>query len=308
MTADELLTGLASLGLEPRLTPESYQQICKCGFRGIDNNIAVAVLAELAIENQPLTVRSLMYRAVSCGLFPSTDAKWYDKTVRLVGRMRRAGIIPYEFIVDNMRATQKPSTWSGLSEFADTVRESYRKDFWSQLPAYVHVICEKDAIAGTISGVTEEYDVALSPIRGYISDSYAYELGTHFRNIEKPAVVCYLGDFDPSGMDIERDCRDKLETFKRGPIPWKRLGVLDSDFDEFRLIELRPKRTDSRWRTFVQGHGCRAAEIDAIPPNELRRRVRNAIEAFVPEEKWERLKAVEELERESFSRTLNALK
>jgi len=303
---DALLAGLASLSLDydPGLSPEWYSSICEAGFRGIDSHTSVAVLCGLAYDNQPLTLRALMYRAVSVGLFPSTDSKWYDKTGRLVSRMRRLGLIPYPWIVDNLRSTQKPSSWSGLSDFADTVRGAYRKDFWANLPEYVHVLCEKDAVAGTVAPVTREFDVPLSPIRGYISDSFAFELGNHWKQIDKPIHIYYIGDYDPSGFDLERDAKKKLTDFAGKEITWTRLGVAESDFEQFGLIELAVKKTDKRWRKFVEQRGERCAEIDALPPPELRRRIKSAIESHVPQERWEQLKLIEAEERATFAKLL----
>ena len=309
MHRDELLEGLATLGIRyhPELVESWYDDICNAGFRGMESHTSVAVLCGLAYDNQPLTVRSLMYRGASVGLFPSTDGKWYNKTVRLAGRMRKTDLIPYSWIVDNLRSTQKPSSWAGLEAFADTVRNAYRKDFWSSLPNYCHVLCEKDAIAGTIAPVTQEYDVPLSPIRGYISDSFAYELGNQWRQINKPIVVYYVGDFDPSGFDLERNARDKLEEFAGKKLKWKRLGVNFDDFERFNLVKLKAKKTDSRWRRFVKQHGGACAEIDALPPPDLRKRLRTAIESIIPSQRWETLKRVELAEKETFNTLLDML-
>ena len=194
---DSLCDSLRSEGWNPRLTEQSYQHIIECGFRGKNLSLA-AVAAEIAFDETPITLRGLFYRVVSAGRLPSTDNKHYNRTGRVLTRLREAGIVPFDWIVDNLRSTQKPSSWSGLGDFADTVREAYRKNFWSHLPAYVHIFCEKDAIAGVIAPVTREYDVALSPIRGYVSLSFAHEIASQWSEIDKPIFAYYVGDFDPT--------------------------------------------------------------------------------------------------------------
>ena len=89
-----------------------------------------------------------------------------------------------------------------MGDYVDTVKEAYRLDFWASLPRYVHVFVEKDAVAGTLAPVTREYDVALSPIRGYVSVSFAHEIGEEWAEIKKPIFAYYLGDFDASGFDL----------------------------------------------------------------------------------------------------------
>lgn len=327
--AQKLISDLGSIGWDPGLTPESYEHIAEAGFRG-ENAVKAAVIAELAVECQPITLRGLFYRCVSCGLYPDTGEKHYNSVKRLTGQMRKIGIMPYTWLVDSLRTTEKPLSWSGLQDFAETVRGAYRKDFWSQLDWYVHIISEKDAIAGTIAPVTREYDVALSPIRGNTSHSFAYSLGSLFAEIEKPIFIGYLGDFDPNGMDIERDLRTKIEDhsgrqvlesdssdlgwssyIKRmvldsggGAIAWQRLAISQSDINEFDLIPLQPKKSDPRYRKFIEQHGSQAVEVDALPPQELRKRVTEAIEQFIPQAEWERLKHVEQLEQETFNAAL----
>lgn len=209
--------------------------------------------------------------------------------------------------MDNRRSTQKPSSWSGSNEFVDTVREAFRKNFWASLPDYVHVFCEKDAIAGTVSPVTREYDVPLSPIRGYSSLSYAHQIAVQWNKIDKPIHAYYIGDFDASGFDLERDMQEKLSRYCSREFSWHRLGVNAADFDDFNLIPLKPKESDSRYEKFIETHGPVCAEIDALPPTALRDRIRKAIEKHIPQAEWERLKVVEAAERESFETALGNL-
>jgi hypothetical protein len=249
-----------------------------------------------------------MYRVVSSGWLPSTDREHYTRVGRIMTRLREAGIVPFEWIVDGVRSTDKPSSWSGLADFAETVRDAYRLDFWARLPHYVHFIAEKDAIAGTLSPITREYDVALSPIRGYTSLSFAHEIASTWNQIDKPIFCYYLGDFDPSGFDLERDIREKLKRYcgkKRwygdgcendlgpehdvayqrglgpGDVFFRRIAVNEDDFIEFDLLPLAVKKKDTRARKFIEEYGDQCAELDAIPSSELRRRVKQIIESHI---------------------------
>lgn len=56
-------------------------------------------------------------------------------------------------------------------------------------------------------------------------------------------------------------------------------------------------KDSARSAAFVARHGDQCAEVDALPPAELRRRVRGAIESHIEQGRWERLKRVEELEQ-----------
>lgn len=298
-----LLANLDSLSIEKSLSDASYERIVGSGFRG-DTNTLAAIICQEVVTLHPITLRGLFYRVVSTGFLPSTDNEHYKRVGRLVIGLRRKGLIPYSWIVDSMRSTDKPSSWSGLADFAETVRSAYRLDFWEHMPSYVHVFTEKDAIAGVIQPVTREYDVRLSPVRGYTSESFAWGIAEQWKEIDKPIFAAYLGDYDPSGFDIERDLHAKLLKMSGKEFEWVRLGVNQSDFADHNLVKLPAKKKDRRYLKFQKEHGDDCAEIDAIPPNEIRDRVRNFIEGHIPQEEWKRLKDVEAIETESFASLL----
>jgi hypothetical protein len=300
----------------------SCQNIMACGFRG-DNLLLAIVATDILIDEQPITLRGLMYRVVSAGWLPTTDHEHYARLGRLMTRLRESGVVPFSWIVDGVRSTDKPSSWSGLADYARTVRDCYRLDFWSRLPHYIHFIVEKDAVAGTLSPVTREYDVALSPLRGYSSLSFANEIASTWKDIEKPIFCYFLGDFDASGFDLERDIREKLARYcgkqllesqsygdaanrewwwngaDQNTVLFERVAVIDRDFHAFNLLPLAVKDSDNRARKFRAQHGDRCAELDAIPSTELRRRVREIIESHIDVSRyaWERLLGVEAEER-----------
>jgi hypothetical protein len=296
-------------------------------FHGANRRLAEAAAAILEAE-RPMTLRQLFYRCVSAGLL-SNSQKEYKRLGTVMTRLREAGEVPLTWIVDHIRATLKPSSWSGLADFGDDVRDAYRKDFWSSLPHHVEVFVEKDAVAGTIQPVTEEYDVALRVCRGYCSLSFVGEIAASWARTPKPVFAYYVGDFDPSGFDLERDLWQKLERYsgRQGWTPsaewgpeelavhgdvngrnfcWFRLAVRGADFQEHSLVPLPVKMTDRRAEGFLREHGRQCAEVDALPPTELRRRVEEAIVAHIPTERWAQLRQTEQMEKETLERYLTA--
>ncbi len=264
-------------------------------FRPKSLPVVECALARLEAE-RPMTLRQLYYRVVSAGVL-ANEPREYNRLKTIMGRLREAGDVPRSWIVDHVRTTLKPSSWSGLADFGDTVRHAYRKDFWEGLEVYLEVLVEKDAVAGTIQPVTERYDVALRVLRGYSSISFAGEIADLWSQIDKPIHAYFLGDFDPSGLDIERDVREKVARYGGGDFEWTRLAIEPADFDEFDLIRLPVKRSDRRAQSFMDQHGRHCAELDALPPSELRRRVEQAILGHIDPAAWERLQRVEEVER-----------
>ncbi len=294
---------------------------------------AASILEELA----PMSLRGLHYQMISRGVYANTQAN-YAKLGRAMTRAREAGQIRWNWIVDNIRQTSKPASWTGLQDYAETVRECYRKDFWARMPDHVEVFVEKDAMAATLQPATQNNDVALHVIRGYISTSYCYSVASQWREIDKPIYCYYLGDWDPSGLDLERSLREKLQLYSgrrciddqrftdsrdddedmvgdfgglfwppNAKFTWKRLAIVPDDFSEFDLICLPAKKTDMRAANFIRRHGNKCAELDAVPPNVLRSRVEDAINEHINAEEWNRLLQVEAAERETFSNFIDKL-
>jgi site-specific DNA-methyltransferase (adenine-specific) len=117
------LAQLRDKGFEPTLPEPSYRNIIATGIRTKNRPLAF-VATQLALEQHPVTLRGLMYRVVSAGWLPSTDKKHYTRLGRLMTTLREAGVVPFSWIVDNVRATEKPSSWSGLT---DCRQAAYRK-------------------------------------------------------------------------------------------------------------------------------------------------------------------------------------
>lgn len=286
-------------------------------FRSKNRELAVAA-GEVLTAEHPMTLRQLFYRLVSMELIRNKQTE-YQRLGAIMTRLREGQVIPRSWIVDHVRTRLKPSSWSGLADFSDSVRSCYRLDFWASLPRHVEVFVEKDAVAGTIQPVTEKYDVGLQVCRGYASVSFAGEIADQWAKIRKPIFAYYLGDFDPSGFDIERDLREKIERYSGRTAEddpdwahaknfiWQRIGVTEEDFDAHNLVRLPVKHLDKRAAGFIEEHGEACAEIDAIPPTELRQRVKEAILLHVDQERWARLQQIEAAEQETLDRITEKL-
>lgn len=297
---DRVLGRLSERGVQILVSSDKLMAAANLGLQ--ERTLEVAVVGMQIVQKEaPITLRGVYYRLVSAGVFSSTGDANYDTTGRIMTMLRENGIVSFSSIVDNARSSLKASSWSGISAYVDTVAQAYRKDFWSSLDDYVHVIVEKDAIAGTIQPVTDSYDVTLSPIRGYSSLSFAHAIASEWRQIDKPIHVYYLGDLDPSGVDIEREIQSKLTRYSGKTFRWSRLAINDDDFEPFKVIELdlSKKSKDVRYAKFMRSY-TRSAELDALPSDELRRRVEEAIRRHVPQDRWQRLTEVEELEKRQF--------
>jgi hypothetical protein len=264
----------------------------------------VEMLLSILEQEQPMTIRQLFYRGVSAGEIDN-DAKSYKRVSRIMTKIREVGRCPFEWIVDRSRPSYEPIVWTDPHGYAATVRTSYRKDHWFLQPHHVECWTEKDAIIGSIAGVTDELGVTVRVCRGFLSATKAHEIALILATIKKPKTVFYLGDHDPSGRCIEQEARRRILSYGSGCFKLQRLAIHVADIKKFNLPPLRVKPTDSRSASFLSKYSDKCVELDALPPAELRRRVRTAIEGLLNIDAWNRSIKVEQAELTSIVDTVS---
>jgi hypothetical protein len=160
---------------------------------------------------------------------------------------------------------------------------------------------EKEALEGVFAEAVDEYGASLWPLCGYVSESFAFEWATEINAyVEqgKRVAIYYFGDHDPEGLDIERDMIAKLNRFG-AEFSWARKGLLYEDFDRFNLVNVPVKTKSVRAPAYLKQFGNRAAELDALPPNELHRRINECFVSNIDHEVRRRLLRNEAAERET---------
>jgi hypothetical protein len=243
-----------------------------------------------------MTVRQLFYRLVSLGTIAKTEAEYKGTIGRLTVEMRRAGELPYGWIADNTRWMRKPSSHSSLDEALRRTAETYRRAVWDDQDACVEVWLEKDALSGVLYQVTAPWDVPLMVTRGFPSLSFLHSAADSIRAENKPAFLYYLGDHDPSGLDITRVVEKGIREFApEADIRFERVAVTPAQIIGLALPTRPTKTTDTRSKNFLG----ESVEVDAIKPATLRRLVEDCITQHVDSDAHERLMKVEAAERET---------
>lgn len=259
-------------------------------------------LYEILAGQNPATVRGTFYQAVSRGLVAKTEAEYKGTVGRLLTEMRRAGDLPYGWLSDHTRWMRKPRTYSSLHGWLASSIQTYRRALWDSQDDYVEIWLEKDALAGVIYDVTQEWDVPLMVTRGYPSLTFLQSAAEWMAQEYKPVFVYYLGDHDPSGVDIPRFVQEQLVELEPDlDLTFRRLAVLPGQIATMALPTRPTKHSDSRSKSFVG----ESVEVDAIPAPELRRLVTDAIVSHIDVDEMEGLQRVEDAERETM-RTIAA--
>jgi hypothetical protein len=260
-------------------------------------------LLEIISEMKPMTVRQVFYQATVRGIVEKSDAG-YNKVQTDLVQMRRASVLPYDWLADNTRWQRKLRTFSSVMEALYDTARLYRKALWDTANAYVEVWLEKDALAGIVMPITALYDVPLMVARGYASLSFLHTAAEYINELNVPAYIYHLGDFDPSGVNAGEKVEQTLkEMAPAAEITFERVAITPEQIEIWDLPTRPTKKSDSRSR----GFGDISVELDAIEPNRLRAIVQTVIEKHLPPDQLAVLKTAEANERELITELVGAL-
>ncbi len=244
----------------------------------------------------PMTGRQVFYRLVGLGCIAKREPEYKHTVIRLLGEMRLDGTLSFDDIADNTRWMRKPQTHGSVAAMLSETARVYRRALWDNQDAYVEVWLEKDALAGVVYEVTDPWDAPLMVTRGYSSLSFLKSAAEAIEAIAKPTFIYYLGDHDPSGLDIPRSVEARLREFAPDcDITFTRIAVTPDQIIAWHLPTRPTKQTDSRSKGFLGG----SVEVDAIPSDQLRHLVEEAITSHLDEDAVVRTRAIEAEERTS---------
>jgi hypothetical protein len=260
-------------------------------------------LLQYAAQYGPITVRGLYYAVLAAGLIDKSEDN-SKKLGRLVTKLRRDGILPWESVVDGSRSVHAPPMYPSIRDGVGEMLDYIRIDPWATKRHTVIVLIEKDALTGVIEPTTRHYGVPLWPVRGYSSLTVLREIAERIFNDGRPCFVYQLGDLDPSGDHATEEAREEIigflaefesKTRRRAPrVVFERLAInpgqlntmmIGEGVDARRLFDFgrETSRKDPRYGGYVAkyGAGFPSFELDIIPPPVLRQIVQDAIRRHI---------------------------
>lgn len=247
-----------------------------------------------------LTLRQLYYQHVARGLSPNGD-KHYKRIGAVLGEARLNGEFPISYIEDRGRHVGSTSATKIL-----TVNDAIKKvaDDLAQQPFWLHygrwygqktkvfVWVEKEALTGVLEGVCKQLGVGLFPCKGYPSISaladWANETATLLKRAEK-AVILYLGDHDPDGLQIPISAEETLRQIMaveglRFNFEIKRIALTLAQIKKFNPPPMPAKQTSARYAAYKKRTGIdKAWELDALSPPVLQKLVKAEVGSYFNE-------------------------
>ena len=252
-----------------------------------DISRANAIVAEYTAHHLRLTLRQLYYQFVSRGLSENT-ARAYKRLGGIISDARLAGLVDWEAIEDRTRQLRGNAHWADPTEILEAAWTSFRLDRWEGQEYRPEVWIEKEALAGVVAGICEDLDVDYFACRGFVSQSEMWSAAERLKaraNQGQTPVILYLGDHDPSGLDMTRDVSDR-QTLFMGGIELRRLALNMDQVEQYKPPPNPAKFTDSRIAGYVKLYGRESWELDALNPEVLVALIRSAVLDLRDEQLW----------------------
>jgi hypothetical protein len=252
---------------------------------------------------QPITGRGVGYKLFTKSLIDSMETADMQRVYRLLKEARERNIIPWGWIVDETRERECLPSWDNPADFARSVGNQYRRDFWNQQPFRCEVFSEKGTVRGVLAPVLDEYGVGFTPLHGFSSATIVHNVADD--DDGRKLIALYVGDWDPSGMYMsERDLPDRLKKYGGDHVKIKRIALVEKRLAGLPSFKASEKKDDPRYKWFVKNIGKKCWEIDALDPNVLRRCVEKEIKKLIELDAWRRCEVVNAAERDSLCEVL----
>jgi hypothetical protein len=246
------------------------------------------ILEEYAEQGYRLTLRQLYYQLVAANIIPNRVQE-YSKLSSTMVTARMCGLTDWDFLEDRLRVPYLEYAVSDVPEALQDIINQYKRDRQEGQPYCIEVWTEKDAVSNILKRVTKWFHVRLMVNRGYSSCSAMYRAAQRFKRLEESVNVkiLYVGDHDPSGLDMLRDIRERLYEFDAGNFELVHVALTLDQIEEFEPPPNPAKISDPRAAWYISEHGYDSWELDALSPGDLERIVRAAVEEYLDKETFD---------------------
>jgi hypothetical protein len=211
-----------------------------------------------------LTLRGLFYRLLSEGLIRNSQSD-YTQLSSLTAKARREGWFPD--LLDRTRRISLWQHWNNPVHAYRSMADSYRLDRTRGQVNNVFLGVEKEAMLGALEAWYSQRHYPFLALKGYSSQTLADQVRRYVNSDERPSILIYAGDLDPSGTDIDRSFIERANCFD----VVVRIAVKYEHIAQYGLVKQPGKWTDSRAEGFVERYGSLfQVELEALAPTDLK--------------------------------------
>ncbi|MBU2514537.1 hypothetical protein KJ966_24695 [bacterium] len=254
--------------------------------------IADQICEEYAEKGFDLTLRQLYYQFVARDIIPNKE-KSYKRLGSILNDARLAGYLDWDHMVDRTRNLRGIYHYTDPADIINDTADDFAIDKWAGQDYRVEVWVEKEALVGVVQQICNRLDVSFFACKGFVSQSEMWRAARRIRNYDvDQVIILHMGDHDPSGIDMTRDNRDRLETFG-AEAEVIRVAL---NMDQVRKYDPPPnpaKMSDSRAKSYVNQYGRSSWELDALDPEILMSLIKDYVDRYRDKELFEKQKELE---------------
>lgn len=241
----------------------------------------------------PVTLRQLFYRLVAAELIPNKQTAYQTLSAR-TAEARRAGNFPA--LLDRTREIHRAVTFASAPDAIEWLCKRYRRDRTEGQASSLYIGIEKHGLVEQLRAWFGNLGIPILSLGGYASQTYVDAVCADIERQDRPSVLLYAGDHDPSGEDIPRDFVERVGCFD----VVERIALTPEQVEEHQLPPQPGKASDSRAAGFIAKHGeLVQVEVDALPPDVLQGLYRDAIDPLMDTSILDDVLALEADERNS---------
>lgn len=263
-------------------------------------DLANAIIEDYRQQGFVLTLRQLYYQFVARDLIPNKQTE-YKRLGSIINDARLAGLIDWDAIEDRTRNVRHIAKWDDPTDIMTQVAKQYKEDLWEGQDCRVEVWIEKDALVGVVEPVCQRWRVPFFACRGYSSQSEQYAAGKRFEELIGMGItpiILHLGDHDPSGIDMTRDNRDRLQMFAwSDEVEVRRIALNYDQVQQYNPPPNPAKESDARHAGYSRIYGDESWELDALEPRVIDNLISAEIDELINAEVWQERKDQEDNNR-----------
>lgn len=252
---------------------------------------ANAIIDEYAKQGYKMTLRQIHYQFVARDLYDNTQAN-YKRLGNILDNARKAGLVDWDAIEDPTRSLRRIAVWDTPEEAVERVKKQFKLDPWNRQPVRrrIEVWVEKDAAVGIVRPTCNALRLAYFSCRGYSSSSGLYEAGKRlkaFSDAGYQTLILYLGDHDPSGVQMTESTDNKVTMFARKNIEFRRIALTLEQIKQYNPPANFVKETDSRTAWYVDQFKTEDCwELDALSPSVVDALIREHVDPLIDQKSW----------------------
>lgn len=251
------------------------------------------IIKEFGDQGYTMTLRQLHYAFVSRDLYENTQQN-YKRLGNIIDAARKAGRVDWDAIEDRTRGLRRVPVWTSPEKALEGIKQQFKLDPWVEQPVLrrIEVWVEKDAAVGIVEPTCRALRLPYFSCRGYSSSSGLYEAGKRleaFRAAGYETLILYLGDHDPSGVQMTDVSADRVNLYSRSDIEFKRIALTLDQVEEHNPPPNFVKETDSRTKWYTDKFDTEECwELDALSPKVVDALIRGHVDPLIDKAAWDK--------------------